>query len=307
MKTLKLTFLGLLISISTFAQIDQSGGNVGIGVVGPTKKLDIKLGNDPDFLRIRRASSSGRSQVVLADENAVEVWRFGLTGSGATGFSFWDGTKNALHLEKNGDILFDPAGYVGIGTNIPESKLHVNGDITFKRSSEIRISSFSGGGNASQTHAIIKNGWRHNQDYTSIHAAGITSNTESSIVIKGNGNVGIGTTNPQSKLAVDGQIRATEVKVLADITTVPDYVFESDYELRTLKETKEYITENKHLPEIPSAAEIGENGINLGEMDMRLLKKIEELTLYQIQLMEKLEEQGLELEKVKTQLKALEN
>ncbi len=114
-----------------------------------------------------------------------------------------------------------------------------------------------------------------------------------------NGYVGIGTTDPKSKLAVNGQIRATEVKVLADIS-VPDYVFESDYELRTLQETKEYITENKHLPEIPSAAEIGENGIDLGNMNMMLLKKIEELTLYQIELME-------EMEKMKMELKALKN
>ncbi len=115
--------------------------------------------------------------------------------------------------------------------------------------------------------------------------------------INSNGNVGIGTTDPQSKLAVEGQIRATEVKVLADIS-VPDYVFEPDYKLRTLRETKEYITENKHLPEIPSAAEIGENGIDLGDMNMRLLKKIEELTLYQIELLEKLEELQNKVEKL---------
>lgn len=58
------------------------------------------------------------------------------------------------------------------------------------------------------------------------------------LIIKRNGDIGIGTTDPQSKLAIDGQIRATEVKVLADIS-VPDYVFEPDYELRTLKETKD--------------------------------------------------------------------
>ncbi len=113
------------------------------------------------------------------------------------------------------------------------------------------------------------------------------------------GNVGIGTTTPKSKLAVNGQIRATEVKVLADVNSVPDYVFESDYDLRTLKETKEYIAQNKHLPEIPSATEIGENGIDLGDMNMRLLKKIEELTLYQIELMEEMEAMKKELQELK--------
>lgn len=114
--------------------------------------------------------------------------------------------------------------------------------------------------------------------------------------INPDGNIGIGTTNPLSKLSVDGQIRATEVKVLIDIS-VPDYVFESDYELRTLKETKKYINENKHLPEIPSAAEIGENGIDLGNMNMLLLKKIEELTLHQIKLMEEIEVMKKEMKK----------
>lgn len=101
--------------------------------------------------------------------------------------------------------------------------------------------------------------------------------------------MGIGTTNPQSKLAVKGQIRATEVKVLANIS-VPDYVFDPDYKLRPLKEVQEYIEMYKHLPEIPSAKEIEKEGIDLGNMNMRLLKKIEELTLYQIELLERLEE-----------------
>ena len=120
---------------------------------------------------------------------------------------------------------------------------------------------------------------------------------DASITIDNQRRVGIGTTHPQSKLSVNGQIRATEVKVLADIS-VPDYVFEHGYELRTLKETKEYITKNKHLPEIPSASEIGENGIDLGDMNMRLLKKIEELTLYQIELLEKVEELQSKVEKL---------
>ncbi|WP_052444844.1 hypothetical protein [Flammeovirga sp. OC4] len=119
-------------------------------------------------------------------------------------------------------------------------------------------------------------------------------------------NVGIGTDNPKSKLAVNGQIRATEVKVLADLS-VPDYVFESGYELRTLKETKKYISENKHLPEIPSANEIAKNGIDLGDMNMRLLKKIEELTLYQIELIEQLEQQNAELQIIKKELQEMKN
>ena len=97
-----------------------------------------------------------------------------------------------------------------------------------------------------------------------------------------NGNIGIGTTTPAEKLSVNGTIRSKEVKVEA--TGWPDYVFEPDYALPTLEETKAYIDTHKHLPDIPSAKEIEENGVALGEMNMMLLKKIEELTLYVIKL-----------------------
>ncbi|SDN54403.1 hypothetical protein SAMN05421820_10853 [Pedobacter steynii] len=91
------------------------------------------------------------------------------------------------------------------------------------------------------------------------------------------GNVGIGTLNPSAKLAVDGNIKAREVKV--ENTVWPDYVFEGSYQLPTLKETEHYIKENGHLPGIPSAADVKANGIELGDMNARLLKKIEEMTL----------------------------
>lgn len=95
-----------------------------------------------------------------------------------------------------------------------------------------------------------------------------------------NGKVGIGTSTPNVSLAVDGHIRATEVNVLTDVNSVPDYVFHEDYKLLSLEETKDYINENKHLPEVPSAIELSVDGLDLGEMNMLLLKKIEELTLY---------------------------
>lgn len=94
-------------------------------------------------------------------------------------------------------------------------------------------------------------------------------------------------------LVLDGKIRCEEVKV--EIINGQDYVFENNYELRTLEETKKFITEKKHLPEIPSAKEMEANGVSLGDMNMLLLKKIEELTLYQIELMEEIEDMKKEL------------
>ena len=103
--------------------------------------------------------------------------------------------------------------------------------------------------------------------------------------IKSNGNIGIGTINPDSKLTVKGTIHSEEVKVDLNVPG-PDYVFEDDYDLISLEETKAYISANKHLPEVPSAKEMEANGVNLSDMSMTLLKKIEEMTLHQIQLME---------------------
>jgi hypothetical protein len=95
------------------------------------------------------------------------------------------------------------------------------------------------------------------------------------------GNLGIGNSNPTEKLVVAGKILAMEVKV----QNVPasDYVFEPDYNLLSLHEVENFIKENKHLPEIPSAAEFKENGVGLGEMDNMLLRKVEELTMYAIE------------------------
>jgi len=94
------------------------------------------------------------------------------------------------------------------------------------------------------------------------------------------GNVGIGTTATEHKLDVAGTIRATEIKVEAQTA---DFVFEDDYNLRSLAEVENFIKENKHLPDIPSASQMEAEGVNLAEMNKLLLMKVEELTLYLIQ------------------------
>ena len=93
------------------------------------------------------------------------------------------------------------------------------------------------------------------------------------------GKVGIGTTTPDAKLTVKGNIHAEEIKV--DLTVpAPDYVFKEGYDLKSLEEVQNHIKKHGHLPNIPSAKEFEANGIQLGEMDMKLLEKIEELVLY---------------------------
>jgi hypothetical protein len=98
-------------------------------------------------------------------------------------------------------------------------------------------------------------------------------------------NVGIGVENPQEKLVVDGIICAKEIRVSESGTPCwGDYVFDKDYKLKSIDEVEKFINENKHLPDIPSAVEVEANGIELGVMQAKLLKKIEELTLYVIEL-----------------------
>ncbi len=113
-----------------------------------------------------------------------------------------------------------------------------------------------------------------------------------------NGNLGLGTTDTKGfKLAVNGKIRAQEIKVEA--TNWPDYVFEEGFKVGTLEELESYIKANKHLPDIPAAKEVKENGVELGEMNKLLLKKIEELTLYIIELKKESVDQQKQLDELK--------
>lgn len=269
----------------------DTNGNVGINNTSPVARLtvdggDLQVSNMGHFkgwetnnlsgLGLDIGISSNMGYVMAYDRTNNQYHKLRLTASGG---------NNGLTLDTNSNV--------GIGTTSPNKTLHVSGgwknQIQFQQSS----------GTANYAQLSSGTAW------VGLFTGGTSEKTmmrayhDGSKVVFENGNVGIGTDDPQSKLAVNGQIRATEMKVLADIS-VPDYVFEPDYELRTLRETKEYIAENKHLPEIPSASEIGENGINLGDMNMRLLKKIEELTLYQIELLER-------LEKAEEKIQQLEN
>ncbi len=112
------------------------------------------------------------------------------------------------------------------------------------------------------------------------------------------GNISLGTNNSYGyRFSVNGNIRAKEIKV--ETTNWPDYVFTSSHKNQTLQELEAFIKTNNHLPEIPSAKEAETNGINLGEMNAKLLKKIEELTLYMIGLKKENDMQQAEIDKLK--------
>ena len=102
------------------------------------------------------------------------------------------------------------------------------------------------------------------------------------------GNVGIGTLDPQGyKLAVNGTIRAKEIKVDSDWA---DFVFKKGYKLPTLEEVEQHIGEKGTLPGVPSEEEVKANGVNLAETNALLLQKIEELTLYIIEMKKEINE-----------------
>jgi plastocyanin len=123
------------------------------------------------------------------------------------------------------------------------------------------------------------------------------------IRVDASGNVGIGTANPTQPLTVRGKILATEVEVVSSIAA--DYVFEPEYQLMPLTDLELYLRQNKHLPNIPSAADFAKQGQNLGKMDDLLLRKIEELTLYMIKQDKVVSEQRKAIEELRREIETI--
>ena len=162
-------------------------------------------------------------------------------------------------------------GHVGIGNMLPEHQLDVVADNpTFRIKStsnnrEIKIKPSAG---------IIEG------ENTTLSLNRVSDKNVS--MVYGGGNVGIGVLNATSKLEVDGKIRSEEIKV--EIINGADFVFSDNYRLGSLAALEHYIKANKHLPEIASEKKMQENGLEVGKFQIQLLQKIEELTLYVIEL-----------------------
>ncbi len=205
--------------------------------------------------------------------------KFQISGEGeGEGLCIYNGTGSTLRMYRKNDIGFitragddskgiaiNSSGYIGIGsTNPTGGKLQISGEGAGEG-----LCIYDGTGSTLRM-------YRKN-DIGFLTRAG---DDLRGIAITGNGNIGINTTTPDYKLDVNGTIRAKEIKVA---TGWSDFVFDTNYDLPTLNEVEQYIAQHNHLPEIPSAAEVEENGISLGEMNAKLLQKIEELTLYVIE------------------------
>lgn len=207
----------------------------------------------------------------------------------------------------NSGSLFSPTSadsYVGIGV-VPTYKLDVNGKVFLRTVSEA-----SNGWKSSylywNAHSLVMgtpvgvyshnsvdlmpggctNGKLYSQlrMYTATwenrQTEKIELNTEGNCWFNNSGNFGIGTTTPKYKLDVNGAIRAHEILVTSSSA---DFVFDKNYNLRSLGEVETFIEQNNHLPDVQSATDMETNGVNVNEFQITLLQKIEELTLYIIQ------------------------
>jgi len=175
------------------------------------------------------------------------------------------------------------SGRVGVGTTTPAGLLDVNGGY-FSRGQEVIASDGTSSYIKAKGNIYFQN----------------SSNNGVLATMTNTGSFGIGTSAIPTdyKLAIAGKVISEEVKVQLQ-TNWPDYVFANNYDLPKLTEVESHIKAKGHLKDIPSAEEVKKDGFFLGEMDAKLLQKIEELTLYTIQQEKKIK--VLEAEKIKTQ------
>tara|TARA_R110002049_G_scaffold296797_1_gene485199 strand:+ start:35248 stop:36501 length:1254 start_codon:yes stop_codon:yes gene_type:complete len=252
-----------------------NAGRVGIGTNNPGFALDVAGTVNATNLLINGSPLPGSPWSLNGANTFYSAGRVGI-GTNNPGFTLdVAGTVNATNLLINGSPLpgspwslngsntFYSAGRVGIGTNNPGFDLDVDGTIN-------------------ATNLLINGNPLPSSPWT----------MSGSNLVYNSGNIGIGITNIPAgyELAVAGEIITEGVTVKLQSSGWPDYVFTRNYELPTLKKVERFIKENGHLENIPSAKEIGENGLDLGTINSKLLQKIEELTLYAIQQQKEIEE-----------------
>lgn len=182
------------------------------------------------------------------------------------------------------DLFVAYDGNVGVGTAYPKTKLSLNNN---KGQS---INFLSGENSSGYSLNVGVNDDGINFQHNSLSRGFNFKNKDNTLVkITYDGSLGIGTTDPKGyKLAIAGKAIAEEVVVKLQ-SAWPDYVFVDDYKLPTLYEVEQHINKKGHLINIPSAKEVQEKGVELGEMNKKLLQKIEELTLYTIQQQKELD------------------
>lgn len=261
-------------------------GKVGVGTSGPSEKLTILTPTNNYGLN----HTDGNVQMVsFVGGSTITAGWMGTKSNHPLGF-FTNGTGSAMMILQNGSV--------GISTITPTSRLHIvaNSSTAYAQLFLEESDNDYARLNFKTTNAVNSgnNFWTiatYNANTRSSEKMNFYNNATGDLMtITGEGNVGIGTTNPTYKLSVNGNIRSKEVIVE---TGWADYVFDEKYKLAPLQEVEKFIQQNNHLPNIPSAKEVEEKGLSVGDMQKRMMEKIEELTLYVI-------EQQKEIEKLKS-------
>ena len=272
-------------------------GNVGIGTNAPSAPLHVNgavkvNGASPVELGvgITKEASAGKIGYEIFSPDALDMVGAGTTASNRK-IKFWN----------EGGAFF--SGKVGIGLTNPRCMLTIlSGTVNSANNTEVLqlagknpMQLFS---DANGTDVAYLKGVTDNSVTPQYPVAGLeigaapntsiylSANYSPVITIASNNNVGIGTTNPTYKLSVNGNIRSKEVVVE---TGWADYVFDKKYKLLPLEDVEKFIEQNNHLVNIPSAKEIETNGQALGDIQRRMMEKIEELTLYVIHLQKEVE------------------
>jgi len=267
-----------------------SRGDVGIGTTNPGAKFHVQNGITnyswtpiTGTAGIFESSNASRAFLTIVGKSTAqsELW-FGDENTQNSGRVRYENSTDDLEFWTNNTqkMTINSLGNVGIGTANPSARLALNNS-----SDNTKILQFGADG---PTHWYMGIGTA-NGDYFHV---GDNSNKRLTIK-KGSGNIGIGTANPSEKLTVKGKILCGEVEVVMESTIPADYVFQkyytgasalkADYVMPSLVEVEAFTKANHHLPEVPSAATIKEDGLQLKEMTTLLLQKVEELTLYTIE------------------------
>ena len=294
-----------LICMNTHAQhnydnqntIYSLNGNVGITTTAPKAKLHLNALERKAF-RIYRENKTDKYLSIWHGTGGAVIEPIRTDNStGVLYLGGYDTPTNTFFARKGGNVA--------IGTTDAQAKLHLNAlerkafRIYREDKTDKYLSIWHGTGGA------VIEPIRTDNSTGVLYLGGYDTPTDVFFARKG-GNVGIGTTNTRGyKLAVNGKIRAKEIVVEA--SPWPDFVFKPNYDLPTLKEVEEHILINRHLPNIPSEKEVQKNGISLGDMNAKLLQKVEELTLYTIEQEKKLNTLQETLQLVQNTLKDLQN
>lgn len=299
----------LLLSIITKAQTNTFpvSGNVGIGTIAPEERLDV-YGGDNELTSIFQIRAHKNDYGNVRARFNVYSTGSSLTDRLTMGV---DNNATAITILANGNIGInnetpkfglDVKGTTGlstIGMRIWNSNPSWSAESLIRTYTDWESNSYpavdfgfyrgSGSGGEGSSGFIVK--------------TGTVALTSTKFIINQSGNVGIGTMTPSEKLSVNGNISSK--KSIVTQVGWSDYVFNEDYVLKPLDEIAKYVKENKHLPEIPSAKEVEQKGLDLGDSQALLLKKIEELTLYLIAQEEKNKRQDARIQELEQRLKGL--